>query len=264
MQSEGHQIPPQLLYIERFGKVGKPQLILLHGIATHGGIWRQTVDVLQEHYHIISIDLLGHGKSPKPHRVRYTAELQTACILHTLRHHKIDRPSTVIGFSIGALIAAKFAALNPKFVDDIILIAPPVYSTRENGARQLIDNAYHRSYSAIARLPEAQTIKVLGIIRKHAPALIGHNEFNATTWNPIMSSLRYTVCEQTIKSDIAAIHPKTRITILYGAFDHLVIAQRIRALAHNKNKVKLHKVRAPHGVTRNYTITLTNLLQPAV
>lgn len=264
MQSKTRQVQPHLLFVRRFGSEDKPQLILVHGIATHSGIWQQTVDALQDDYHIISVDLLGHGKSPKPQGVRYTAELQANCILHTLQHYGHQRPSTIIGFSIGALIAAKFAALNPQLVGDVILIAPPVYNARSNGARQLIDNAYHRSYSAIARLPQAQTIKALRIIRKHAPALIGHNEFNATTWNPIMSSLRYTVRSQTIQSDIAAIRPNIHITILYGTFDHLVIARRVRALAQIKHEVKLQKVRAPHGVTRSYTITLTNLLQPAI
>ncbi len=243
-----------------YGNTGKPQVVLLHGIATSSIIWRDTVRLLSRHYQVVTVDLLGHGKSPKPDDVTYTTELHADTIVHTLKAQGLSTESVFVGFSIGALIAAKLATKYPDLVDSVVLIAPPVYATKTTEKRRVIDSAYRRAYSYIGRLPRAQSLKTLEKIQQNMPRLIGKNVFNEHTWYPIMSSLKYTVQNQSIHADIAKINPEVPITILYGSFDHLVISKRVQQLTRLNPKVSVKRVHAPHGITQSYSQNISKLL----
>lgn len=99
-----------LLSTKVYGDPDKPQVVLLHGIATNSTIWRHTIRLLSQDYRVVTIDLLGHGKSPKPDDVAYTTELHADSIALTLRARGLNARSAFVGFSIGALITAKLAA----------------------------------------------------------------------------------------------------------------------------------------------------------
>ena len=249
-----------LLSTKVYGDPDKPQVVLLHGIATNSTIWRHTIRLLSQDYRVVTIDLLGHGKSPKPDDVAYTTELHADSIAHTLRARGLNARSAFVGFSIGALITAKLAVKYPELVGSAMLIAPPVYATRTAGARRLIDTTYRRAYTYIRRLPKAQSLKALEKVQKHMPRLIGKNVINGQTWHPIMSSLRHTVQNQSIHADIQKIDTEIPIAILYGSLDHLVIGKRVHQLARMKPQTTIKKVRAPHGITQNYSQNISKLL----
>ena len=46
--------------------IGEP-VILIHGFASSGDMWRTLVTVLSNRYQAIVMDCRGHGKSDKPH-----------------------------------------------------------------------------------------------------------------------------------------------------------------------------------------------------
>ena len=50
------------------------------------------------------------------------------------------------------------------------------------------------------------------------------------------------------------------IAILYGSLDHLVIGKRVHQLARMKPQTTIKKVRAPHGITQNYSQNISKLL----
>ena len=57
----------QISYVTAGGP-GNPALVLVHGILQSAARWAEIgyLDVFAEQYHVIAVDLLGHGESDKP------------------------------------------------------------------------------------------------------------------------------------------------------------------------------------------------------
>ncbi|NIF55712.1 MULTISPECIES: alpha/beta hydrolase [Burkholderiaceae] len=96
---------------------GEP-LVLIHGVGMNSSIWAPQIAEFEQDHTVIALDFLGHGGSSMP---REDATLddyveQTARLLHTLG---IER-ATVVGHSMGALIAIGLAGRHPERVGRLI------------------------------------------------------------------------------------------------------------------------------------------------
>ncbi|MES2940753.1 MAG: alpha/beta hydrolase [Pseudomonadota bacterium] len=56
------------LYYEEFANPGKPVLLMVHGAGQDTVSWRFNVEPLAPHFHLVLLDLPGHGKSAAPPR----------------------------------------------------------------------------------------------------------------------------------------------------------------------------------------------------
>ena len=96
-------------------------IMLLHGKNFNGAYWGQTAKLLEkEGFRVIIPDQIGFGKSSKPEHYQYTFQqlaLNTKAILDTLG---IDRIS-VLGHSMGGMVATRFVLMFPQRVDKFIL-----------------------------------------------------------------------------------------------------------------------------------------------
>lgn len=104
---------------------GEP-IVLLHGFLASSHYFSILQKKLARTNKVIAIDLLGFGKSPKP-RLVYTYEAQVQALHATIEHLKIDRPFTLIGHSMGALIAARYALIYPDEVRTVQFFNPPLF-----------------------------------------------------------------------------------------------------------------------------------------
>lgn len=242
----------ELLHLETFGAKDNPQIILLHGIATNSRMWSELVELLRQDFFIVSLDLLGHGNSPKPDTVSYSAITQVEYIHRTLQYHKLLTPSIVVGFSIGALIGAHLAKHHPELVESLSLVAPPVYFSPSTTPSLTVERIYDGVYDLIRRLPQTITLRFLKVIKKITPSLIGNNEFNKHTWYPIISSIEHTVQRQAFAGDLLAISEKILINVYYGTLDHLVIKTYLKEITTRHANIYLQKITAPHAFTQNY------------
>jgi pimeloyl-ACP methyl ester carboxylesterase len=97
-----------------------PPVVLLHGFATtFDSTWRHNgwVDLLADAGRtVIEMDLLGHGRAPKPHDPQAYTELEQR-VLDALP----DTPVDVIGFSMGARTALICAATAPERFRKIVV-----------------------------------------------------------------------------------------------------------------------------------------------
>ena len=90
-------------------------------------------------YRAIAIDLRGHGKSGKPHDPKAYGDEMARDVVRLLDHLKIQR-AHVLGYSLGAMIAGRFATMNPERLISVGYIAslpladgtPPWTSLRLN------------------------------------------------------------------------------------------------------------------------------------
>lgn len=99
-------------------------VMLLHGKNFNGAYWAQTAKRLSaEGFRVVIPDQVGFGKSTKPEHYQYTFQqlaLNTLAILDTLG---IDQIS-VLGHSMGGMVATRFALMFPERVDKFILENP--------------------------------------------------------------------------------------------------------------------------------------------
>jgi pimeloyl-ACP methyl ester carboxylesterase len=102
---------------------GSP-VLLVHGI--HPGAssfeWRQTVPALADHHTVITVDLLGFGRSDRP-AVRYTPSLYQALIGDVIAR-VAQGPCAVVASSLSAAYLIALAARDPRMIAVLALIAP--------------------------------------------------------------------------------------------------------------------------------------------
>lgn len=110
------------LHVEVSGR-GEP-LIMLHGWGMHGGIWGDTAARLAQDFAVSSVDLPGHGASGPLDAFTLDA------VVERLAAH-FDRPVTLLGWSLGGIIAQHWAAREPQKVRRLVLVAStPCFTER--------------------------------------------------------------------------------------------------------------------------------------
>jgi pimeloyl-ACP methyl ester carboxylesterase len=95
-------------------------IVLLHGYLENRNMWDFYIADLAQNHHVITIDLLGHGKSECLGYI-HTMEDQAEMIFALLKELKIKKASFV-GHSMGGYIALAFAELNPQNLKSLVLM----------------------------------------------------------------------------------------------------------------------------------------------
>ncbi|MCE7056409.1 alpha/beta hydrolase [Algoriphagus sp. AGSA1] len=99
-------------------------VMLLHGKNFNGAYWRTTIQRLSESgYRVIVPDQIGFGKSSKPAYFQYTFHqlaLNTKALLDLLTIDKVS----VLGHSMGGMLATRFALMYPEVTEKLILENP--------------------------------------------------------------------------------------------------------------------------------------------
>ena len=129
----------QTLYYHKEG-AGEP-IVLLHGFLASSHYFKALRERLAMTHTVISIDLLGFGKSPKPVST-YTYEEQVSAIHATLASLGISR-FVLIGHSLGALVALRYAITHPEQVKHLGLLHPPMYRSHEQALETLQETGMH-------------------------------------------------------------------------------------------------------------------------
>jgi pimeloyl-ACP methyl ester carboxylesterase len=106
------------------GNYNGHNIMLLHGKNFGGAYWATTAKALtQQGYRVIIPDQVGFGKSSKPARIQYTFQLlaqNTKAVLDSLHITK----TSVLGHSMGGMVATRFALMYPQVVEKFILENP--------------------------------------------------------------------------------------------------------------------------------------------
>jgi pimeloyl-ACP methyl ester carboxylesterase len=124
MRFESNDVPLSFLDEAPQGEDRHAPVLLLHGFASSARVnWIETgwVKLLSEAgYRVVAPDHRGHGASGKPHDpADYATPLMAGDALRLLDHLKIARVD-VIGYSMGARIAAFLALRDPARVRAIV------------------------------------------------------------------------------------------------------------------------------------------------
>lgn len=237
---------PPLLHVA--GDVGEgPPVVLLHGIASSSVTFEYVVPLISDRHRAVSIDLLGFGESPSPPDARYTIEEHVAALDRTLRRLRLRR-FVLVGHSMGALIAARYAATHRRQVERLVVVSPPVYLVpTEIGAP--MDRAamggYFRVYEFL-RANKEFTIRAAAGLARLSPIknLLDVSERN---WHAFTASLEKAIESQTTVSDL--VHVAAPIHLVYGALDPLLHPAGLR-IVENLRNVETHRVQGVDHVIR--------------
>ncbi len=95
-------------------------VVLIHGVGLNKEMWGGQIVGLAPQFQVIAYDMLGHGASPRPEPgtglVGYAEQLR-----ELLEHLKLER-ATVIGFSMGGLVARAFALHHPQQLEGLVIL----------------------------------------------------------------------------------------------------------------------------------------------
>ena len=104
-----------------FTDIGKGgAIVLLHGFLENVTMWKNIAPELSKRNRVISIDLLGHGKSDCL-GYTHTMEEQAEVVRSVLKHLRIRR-CILIGHSMGGYVALAFTKLFTKNIKGLCLL----------------------------------------------------------------------------------------------------------------------------------------------
>ncbi|WLR41778.1 alpha/beta hydrolase [Bacillus carboniphilus] len=105
------------IQVYEYSQKGEP-LVFLHYMGGSSAIWRGIIPSFIEKYHVIAIDLRGHGKSDQPETgyqlVTLAEDVRT--VLDTLGIKKVN----IVGSSLGCYVGTKFASIYPERVLSLV------------------------------------------------------------------------------------------------------------------------------------------------
>ena len=100
-----------------YGDPQRPTIVFLHGIRLGRDIWQPHARALSRTYHVVTIDLPGHGASAD---VPFTPEGIASTVEHVLMNVATS-PPLIVGYSLGGYVAMQYASVHPERTRGLLL-----------------------------------------------------------------------------------------------------------------------------------------------
>lgn len=113
----------EMAVYERNNVDANETVILLHGYTASKELWLRFANQLDERYHVIIPDLAGHGETGYFSGWSYRASAQADRIAQLMETLGVKQ-ATIIGNSMGGMIAANFAIMYPLKTNKIVVFNP--------------------------------------------------------------------------------------------------------------------------------------------
>jgi pimeloyl-ACP methyl ester carboxylesterase len=197
-----------------------PPLILLHGMTGSARSWRTCMRLLSRRFTVYAIDFHGFGDSRGG---SFALRHATRCVEEFMDHRGIGRAS-LLGHSMGAVVAAELAARSPDRVDRLVLVAPPLLGLR----RPLLEHA-RQLLGGLRAVPIAFLPALLSDLLRAGPATIWRaaRDLLLLQADDIVAALRTptllvwgdrdTVVPVRLGRRLAALLPSSELVVLPGA-----------------------------------------------
>jgi pimeloyl-ACP methyl ester carboxylesterase len=99
-----------------------PGIVMVHGYTGNSRNWALTVPALRDRFRCVSVDLPGHGLSDRPADAAvYTLPAMAETVVVAMRTLGIDS-ATVMGHSMGGMVAGYVVLEHPEVVNSLILV----------------------------------------------------------------------------------------------------------------------------------------------
>ncbi len=125
------QLSQGVTHYRWLGPIRGPVVIAVHGLTTPSPLWESIADALGDvGYRTLVYDLYGRGYSDAPAGVQDAAFFQRQ-LDDLVKHLELDDDLTVMGYSMGAIIATLWAAENQNRVRQLFLLASTGHGVTE-------------------------------------------------------------------------------------------------------------------------------------
>jgi pimeloyl-ACP methyl ester carboxylesterase len=111
-------------YVYEAGRDHPYTVVLVHGIGEGAARdWEHVIPALARQYHVVAFDLPGFGRSEKQNALYSPANY--AAFVRWIMETRVNGPFTLVGHSMGGVIALRFASIYPRDLRHLILIDTP-------------------------------------------------------------------------------------------------------------------------------------------
>ena len=156
---------------ERYGS--GPPVVLIHGFGLNRAMWRWQLPALTPSFSVLTCDLLGHGDSAPPEGTPDLA-MFSGQLLRLMDRCGIGR-AAVVGFSLGGMIARRFALDHPDRLSALAILNSPhdrspaereavrarVRQAEAEGPAATVDSALERWFTPAFRAEAPETIALV-------------------------------------------------------------------------------------------------------
>lgn len=109
----------------QLGDMNQPAILLIHGFGTGSGHWRNNAEVIAKAgFCIYAIDLIGFGDSSQPSDKKLDNRFWARQVNVFIRR-VIQRPTILVGHSLGGLVALTCSVMFPELIKGVIAVPLP-------------------------------------------------------------------------------------------------------------------------------------------
>jgi len=258
------------LYVRADIGKGDP-LVLLHGMFADGSQWQDIAALLSTDYRVIVVDLLGHGRSPRPKKATYSDKEHVAALRRTLLALRATKNATIVGYSMGGAVALAYSSTFPDSVEQLYLISTPYYLKPEEmipvhySSSLLITKATQGIFQAVEGLMNKQSLANLitkyGNNSKKFHAMIGADD-NTLDPNIISKNLNKLVREFDFVGHLKQL--EVPLTFYVGKKDAFVVQQQLDALRQYQPTMdtqRLDIIKIDHMLVQNLPNEMARLIR---
>jgi pimeloyl-ACP methyl ester carboxylesterase len=255
---------PYQLHTVQAGK-GRP-LVLLHGVGASGDVWNPFLKQLRtdggyDSWHIVIPDLLGFGDSPKPQWGMYTVEDHAHSVVATLKAQKIKGKITIVGHSMGCLVATHIAATQPQLVKQLVLYEPPLYADDPEFRKHTRQREYYFALYEFIASHKQLAFTQSQLFWRAAKKIVGLR-LTQEMWTPFERSIRNTIMRQTAYAELHDICIPT--VIIHGRLDLVVTKAELRKMFRANKYIIWYTVTDFHGISIRSARLLAQVLAGTV
>ena len=100
-----------------FGDRRNPAILFLHGIRLGRDIWNEHAQALASRYHVVTLDLPGHGSLAS---VPFT-QATIGTLLDRTIEDVCESPPLIVGYSLGGFVTMQYATRRPERTSGLVL-----------------------------------------------------------------------------------------------------------------------------------------------
>ena len=212
-------------YAEQGDSTG-PAVILLHGYSDSWYSFSRVLPLLPERYRVFALDQRGHGESGAPAE-GYAPRDLAADVVSFMAAKGIDR-ATIVGHSVGSLVAQQVAAAAPHRVSGLVLIGSGTTLRKMEGLSDL--QAAVAGFTDLAPLDFIRDFQLSTIHLPVPDAFLGRviaesRRLSAATWKALLDGF---VAADPVE---ALRNTRTPTLLLWGELDAVFAPAERNALA---------------------------------
>lgn len=237
-----------------------PPVIFLHGFRGSGRYWEPQVFTLAANHQIIIVDLLGFGQSPWPAGSSYDVAAHLEAIHGTVEPIIRGRPATIVGHSMGAILAAEYARRYREEVSGLIVLNAPMFRSESEARSRIQEMSPMAAMFSMQRFWARASCDLVCAFRpllfriaprldREVPPAVARDAV-LHRWESFDRTLQNVVLRSNMEQTLRAIAPMP-ITILQGIEDHITDRERLEAIA-TETGAKLVFLRGDHNMYLRY------------